>query len=123
MSAAILQGTPATTLDTDLWVDLPARQYVRVLALAEELGATILARTVIALADDTLVNFLFRIDGLKTFEEEHARAVRLRWLGQTVSVLPLRSIIASKKFLGRPKDTAHIPLLEATLRASGEPGA
>jgi hypothetical protein len=31
MSAAILQGAPATTLDTDLWIDLPERQYVRVL--------------------------------------------------------------------------------------------
>ena len=26
MSAAILQGCPATTLDTDLWVDLAPRQ-------------------------------------------------------------------------------------------------
>ena len=25
MSAAILQGAPATTLDTDLWVELPER--------------------------------------------------------------------------------------------------
>lgn len=30
MSAAILQGVPATTLDTDLWINLPERQYVRV---------------------------------------------------------------------------------------------
>lgn len=30
MSAAILQGVPATTLDTDLWIDLPERQYARV---------------------------------------------------------------------------------------------
>src|SRR5579859_8308015 len=28
MSAAILQGVPATTLDTDIWVDLPSRQYI-----------------------------------------------------------------------------------------------
>src|ERR1041384_5259531 len=31
MSAAILQGVPATTLDTDLWVDLHPRQYMRVI--------------------------------------------------------------------------------------------
>jgi len=31
MSAAILQGVPATTLDTDLWLDLPPRQSIRVL--------------------------------------------------------------------------------------------
>ena len=29
MSAAILQGVPATTLDTDFWVELPERQFVR----------------------------------------------------------------------------------------------
>jgi len=30
MSAAILQGLPATALvfDTDFWTDLPARQYI-----------------------------------------------------------------------------------------------
>ncbi len=120
MSAAILQGTPATTLDTDLWVDdLPVRQYVRILAIAEKLGATVLACTVVALEDDSLVNFLYRIDGLKSFDEEHERAVRLRWLGRSVRVVPIASIIQSKKFVGRPKDLAHIPLLEATLRAAG----
>jgi hypothetical protein len=29
MSAAILQGCPATTLDTDLWMDLPPHGYMR----------------------------------------------------------------------------------------------
>ena len=38
MSGAILQGVPATTLDTDLWIDLPSRQYIRVL-LRRNLGA------------------------------------------------------------------------------------
>ena len=41
MSAAILQGVPATTLDTDLWIDLPPRKYLRVLNLARRLGAEI----------------------------------------------------------------------------------
>ncbi len=27
MSAAVLQGVPATTLDTDIWLDLPARLF------------------------------------------------------------------------------------------------
>ena len=30
MSAAIVQGVMGSTLDVDLWVDLPARQYMRV---------------------------------------------------------------------------------------------
>ena len=49
MSAAILQGVPATTLDTDLWMDLPSRQYIRVLNLCRSLGAAIAANTVVEL--------------------------------------------------------------------------
>ena len=33
-----------------------------------------------------------------------------------VAVLPLQRIYASKKFVGRPKDLAHLPLLEQTLK-------
>jgi hypothetical protein len=28
MSGAILQGVPATTLDTEVWIDLPSRQQL-----------------------------------------------------------------------------------------------
>jgi hypothetical protein len=120
MSAAILQGVPATTLDTDLWVDVPERQYARVLAVATRDGATVLARTVVALADDTLVNFLFRVDGLGTFEEESRTAERLEWLGGETLVLPLSRIITSKRHIGREKDIAHLPLLERVERLRGK---
>ncbi len=53
MSGAILQGVPATTLDTDLWIDLPERQYMRVLRLCLGLGATMRANTVVELSDGT----------------------------------------------------------------------
>ena len=117
MTAALLQGVPVTTLDADLWINLPERQYVRVLDISRKLGATILARTVVALRDDTLVNFLYRIDGLEAFELELLSAVELEWLGLRVAVLPLQSIIKSKRAVARPKDIAHLPLLEQTLRS------
>jgi hypothetical protein len=116
MSAAILQGVPATTLDTDLWIDLPSRQYIRVLNLCQKLGATIRANTVVDLRDGSAVNFLYRIDGLQSFQEEFLRARKLRWLGMQVAVLPLSRIYHSKKVVGRPKDVAHLPLLEQTMR-------
>lgn len=116
MTAAILQGAPATTLDTDIWIDLPERQYVRVLEIAKKHGAEILARTVIALSDDTLVNFLYRVDGLGNFAEEYKSATNLRWFGRKVRALPIERIIASKRHIRRPKDIAHLPLLEETLR-------
>ena len=118
MSAAILQGVPATTLDTDLWLDLPERSYARVLNLARKLGATPIRPTIVSLSDGSLVNFLYRVDGLRSFAAEVRHAVRLRWLGMSVHVLSLRRIIRSKQFVGRPKDLAHIPLLKQVLRLS-----
>jgi hypothetical protein len=118
MTAAILQGVPATTLDADLWIDLPSRQYIRVLNLCLELGARIVANTVVALPDDTLVNFLYRVDGLASFATEIKRAQTLEWLGQTVKVLPLARIIQSKEFVGRPKDLAHLPILRDILQVT-----
>ena len=31
MTAAVLQGTPVTTFDVDLWIDLPSRQYMQMI--------------------------------------------------------------------------------------------
>ena len=118
MTAAILQGTPATTLGTDIWIDLPERHYVRILAICQELGSQVLAQTVVALKDDTLVNFIYRVDGLASFSTEYRRAKKMSWLGLRVAVLPLQSILKSKEFVKRPKDLAHIPLLEQTIAAS-----
>jgi hypothetical protein len=117
MTAAILQGVPATTLDADLWIDLPPRSYIRVLNLCVKLGARVLANTVVVLSDDTLVNFLYRVDGLASFATEARRSLVLTWLGSEVRVLPLERIIRSKEFVGRPKDLAHLPLLRDVLRA------
>ena len=116
MSAAILQGVPSTTLDTDLWIDLPSRQYMRVLNLCHRLGAKLWAKTVVELVDGSMVNFLYEVDGLSGFRSEYTRAKRIQWLNHEVAVLPLERIYASKKFVGRPKDLAHLPLLEQTMK-------
>ena len=116
MSAAILQGVPATTLDTDLWIDLPPRQYIRVLNLCVGLGATVRANTVVELTDGAQVYFLYEVHGLRRFQAEYRSARRIRWLGMWVRVLPLERIRASKRKVGRPKDLAHLPLIEQTLR-------
>lgn len=118
MSAAILQGVPATTIDTDIWVDLPERQYFRLHALVVEMGGKSLAKTVVALSDDTLVNFLFSVTGVGSFDQEWRRARRIRWLGMSVAVMPLSSIIRSKRAVAREKDIAHLPLLQRTVRLS-----
>ncbi len=116
MSGAILQGVPATTLDTDIWIDLPSRAYVRVLNMCRRLCADIRANTVVDLSDGSTVNFLYEVHGLRSFDYEYQRSKKLKWLGTKVAVLPLERIYASKKFVGRPKDIAHLPLLEQTMK-------
>jgi hypothetical protein len=118
MTAAVLQGAPVTTLDADLWIDLPPREYHRLLAICARLGGKALARTVVALRDETLVNFLYRVDGVGSFERELKRARRVRWAGTLVPAMALASVLRSKASVGRPKDLAHLPLLRQTLRAS-----
>jgi hypothetical protein len=116
MTAAILQGVPATTLDTDLWIDLPPRRYMKVLRICQGLGAAIRANTVVELSDGTLVNFVYEMHGVGSFSQELRRGKKLRWLGMDVAVLPLERVHESKKFVGRPKDIAHLPLLEQTMQ-------
>ena len=103
MSAAILQGVPATTLDTDLWIDLPERQYMRILRLCCKLGGTVRANTVVELSDGSVVNFLYQMDGLGGFNYEFKRARRIRWLGAKVAVCPWPAFTGARNMSAAPK--------------------
>src|SRR2546422_9519443 len=81
MSAAILQGVPVATLDVDLWLDLPSRQYLRAVNIALGQGATMVRNTVVELLDGTLVNFIFEVTGLRKFAAELRKARKLRFHG------------------------------------------
>jgi len=116
MSAAILQGVIVTTLDTDIWVDLPERQYVRLMNMVLSQGGTALAPTLYALSDGRLVNFVFTVHGLGDFKTEYKRAVLARIEGQPVKVLPLERILKSKKTILREKDRLHILQIERFLK-------
>ena len=41
MSAANLQGIMVSTIDVDIWIGLPSRQYIRVTNVCRRLGATL----------------------------------------------------------------------------------
>ena len=116
MSAAILQGVIVTTLDVDMWVDLPERQYVRLMNLVVKQGGTALAPTLYTLADGRLVNFLFTVHGVRKFGAEYKNAVDAKIEGKTVKVLPLERILKSKKTVLRDKDRTHILLIERFLK-------
>jgi hypothetical protein len=116
MMAAVEQGAPLTTLDYDLWVNLPERQYVRLLGLVQRLGGLVLARTVYELADGVQINAIFHADGLQSFAAEARRCRNSQLDGQPIKVLPLARVIASKRAANREKDVAVLPVLERTLR-------
>jgi hypothetical protein len=116
MSAAVLQGVPVVTHDVDLWVDLPARQYMRVINVALRLGATMVRNTVVELSDGMLVNFIYAVTGLDGFAAELRKARHLRFHGCEILVMPLESIRKSKAAVMRDKDPAHIHAIDQVLR-------
>lgn len=116
MTAAVLQGAPAATFDIDFWIDLPPRQYMRLINLAIRLGAQMVANTVVVFPGDLTLNFIYSVTGLRSFRSEFSHARRLSWMGRKVPVLPLERIHRSKSVVRRPKDLAHLPLLEQTMR-------
>jgi hypothetical protein len=115
MSAAIMQGAPGTTLDYDIWVDLPPRAYIRVVNICRGLGAEVFSNQFVEL-NGLPIDFVYEPNGLKSFRTELRGAIRMDWQGIEVAVLPLKRIIAAKEFIGRDKDLAHLPILRTVLR-------
>jgi hypothetical protein len=120
MSAAIAQGIMANTLDVDIWIDLPKRQYMRIQNLAISLGATMAANTVVYLEDGTPVNFVYEVTGLGNFSSEQKHVTRARIHGHDVPVLRLERIRMSKETIGRDKDKLHVLLIRDFLRCRRE---
>ncbi len=117
MSAAIVQGVMESTLDVDLWVDLPARQHMRVQNIARKLDATMGANTVAYLEDGTPINFVFgEVAGLGSFAKEFKHTQRLGFRGKRIAVLKLERILKSKEAIRRDKDLPHIIHIRNVLR-------
>jgi hypothetical protein len=117
MTAAVYQGVMINTMDTDIWVDLPTRQYMRLWQLIREQGGSALSQTLYVLKDGKVINFLFEVTGLKSFATEYRDALNMKMEGLRVKVLPLARILKSKKTILREKDLAHIPLIERVIKA------
>jgi len=117
MSAANLQGVMASTIDVDIWVGLPARQYVRVQNICRKLKATVQSANKVYLEDDTPVDFIYEITGLEVFSREYRRAIQMPFHGLKVPVLPLERICRSKTAIGRDKDQLHILIIKKFLKS------
>ena len=118
MSAARIQGVLASTIDVDIWIDLPPRRYMHVINLCLRAGATFGRNTVVYLEDGTPLNFVYEVTGLRSFAEEYPRAKWYDFHSHHIAVLPLTRIYRSKEEIGRDKDKLHMVLIRQFLRAS-----
>ena len=116
MSAAIVQGGMETTLDVDLWIDLPKRQYMRVQNIARSAGCAVAANTVVYAEDGTPVNFVYEVNGLGAFASERKNTEPMAFRGKIMPVLKLERILKSKETIRRDKDLAHIIHIRELLR-------
>lgn len=117
-----MQGVMTNTMDVDLWVDLPTRQYIRLWNLIRAQGGSALSQTLYVLEDGKVVNFLFAVTGLQSFATEFKRSVSGVLADEKVRLLPLESILKSKRVVLRDKDLPHIRLIEHVLRGRKETG-
>lgn len=120
MSAAIVQGVMESTLDVDVWIDLPARQYMRLQNIARRQGGAMGATTVSYLEDGTPLNFVFEVNGLGSFAKEFRHTKRLPFQGRETPVLKLERILKSKEFIRRDKDLPHIIQIKGLLKCRKE---
>jgi hypothetical protein len=123
-AAAALQGCPVTTLDLDFLFRETAGSLRKLRALARDLDAQLLRPFYPASGlyrmmrdrDGLQLDFMARIDGIRSLEALRARASVARFGGHDLRVAALEDIIRSKVAAGRPQDRAVLPVLRQTLR-------
>ena len=103
MTAGVLQGTPVTTFDVDLWMDLPSRQYIKVMNLALKVGGQMVANTVAVLPGDLPINFIYAVAGLNSFESEYRKARKLKWMGRHDCGSAFGAHLREQEVCGPPK--------------------
>ena len=121
LSAAALQGAPVVTQDVDLWFKSLSHPGIKK-ALRKVDGTyvpPILLNPPMFAGDAVdLFDIVLTMDGLKTFEWEHKRALDVSLGHFDVKVLPLDRILASKKKANREKDKLTLPVLRDALTAT-----
>jgi hypothetical protein len=122
-AAAALHGAPVTTLDFDFLFRKTPGNLRKLKAIAKSLGAVVL-RPYYPVSDlfrierdeDSLhVDFMSRIDGVRSLAALRSRASRIDFGGHDLWVADLADIIKSKKAAGRPRDRAVLEILEKAL--------
>jgi hypothetical protein len=127
-AAAALQGSPVTTLDLDFMFLKTPTNLRKLKGLARDLGATVLRPyypvsdlfRVSRDADGLQLDFMARIDGIRSFRSLRSRSTPVTFADHVLLVASLQDIIKSKTAAGRPQDRAVLPVLKETLREKGK---
>lgn len=120
MGAALIAGAPGTTQDLDLWFGhLDEHQLREAARRAGGIYTSGFGVQPPAVGGEGLdrIDLVLTASGLGPFEDEWRGAHEYELDGIHVKVLPLERVIASKRAAKRAKDTAQLPMLEATLAA------
>lgn len=120
MGAALLEGAPVATQDIDLWFERSDDSRLREAAADAGgfwVGGFGMQPPGFGGPGLDRLDVVLTAHGLEAFAVEYAGSVEHTVDGLPLRVLPLPRIIASKRTIGRLKDMAQLPILEATLAA------
>ena len=123
-AAAAVQGSPVTTMDFDFLFRKTPTNLAKLKRVADDLDAVVLrpyypASQLYRMTrdrDGLQLDFMARIDGIRSFESLRARATAVLFGTHTLLVASLTDIIKSKESAGREQDLAVLPILRRTLR-------
>ena len=123
-AAAALQGCPVTTQDLDFMFRKTRGNLSKLRRIADELGAVVFLPfypaselyRVVRDRDGVQLDFMAKLDGIRSFERLRARATVARFGRHALRVAALEDIIKSKQAANRPQDRAVLPILRRTVR-------
>ena len=125
-AAAALQGSPVTTQDIDFMFRPTPTNLRKLRRLARDLDAMVMRPfypasqlyRLVRDADGLQVDFMGKVDGVRSFEGLRSRATETAIGGYGMRVAALADVIKSKQAANRPQDRAVLPVLRRTLRES-----
>jgi hypothetical protein len=122
-AGAAMRGARVTTVDFDFMIRSTPGNLRKLRLIADDLEGVLFqpfyptSRMYRLVRDDGLqVDFLMKMDGIRSFEGLRSRSDRLNFGCRSVAVASLPDIIKSKRAAGRTKDLGVLPELEATQR-------
>jgi hypothetical protein len=122
-AAAALHGAPVTTLDVDFMFRKTPANMKKLKAISRSLSASILRPyypmselyRVVNDEQGLQLDFMPRLDGIRSFEGLRTRATKLVFGNHELLVADLADIIKSKRAAARNRDLAVLEILEKTL--------